>query len=431
LPAAAAAYEVIFVPGFLYKRFPMTGADLAAPRAALKKIGLSHSFVETVEDGVIEANAEIVMSAIRAGARSGRRMILVSVSKSGPEVALALTRLEPEETVSVAAWINVAGTLQGSPLADDESFQIENYTGKIDMADLQKRIDANTRIIYVTQYFGFPQPIEPIREICDERGIYLVEDCALSLLSTGNNNRKMGSTGDISIFNLYKTLPLPDGGAMIINNPALIHDPPVMFASPQARVTMEFIKLFQHFVFHKIPLANAFYAGIRNLKNKNNTRREVRDNIRHNFSDMLASYYYDENLSLRRMSFLSKYMLNRYDYNRVVHNRRRNFKKYLHDLRDTETMHFLYPDLPEGICPLYFPILVDNPGYICKQLYRYSIFTYHWWSGYHKDLPWSDFPEACYLKDHLLALPVHQQLQETKIDYIIQKLLKVMRESQY
>jgi len=304
-------------------------------------------------------------------------------------------------------------------------------SGKIDVADLQKRIDANTRIIYVTQYFGFPQPIEPIREICDERGIYLVEDCALSLLSTGNNNRKMGSTGDISIFNLYKTLPLPDGGAMIINNPALIHDPPVMFASPQARVTMEFIKLFQHFVFHKIPLANAFYAGIRNLKNKNNTRREVRDNIRHNFSDMLASYYYDENLSLRRMSFVSKYMLNRYDYNRVVHNRRRNFKKYLHDLRDTETMHFLYPDLPEGICPLYFPILVDNPGYICKQLYRYSIFTYHWWSGYHKDLPWSDFPEACYLKDHLLALPVHQQLQETKIDYIIQKLLKVMRESQY
>jgi hypothetical protein len=166
LPAAAAAYEVIFVPGFLYKRFPITGADLAAPREALKKIGLSHSFVETVEDGVIEVNAEIIMSAIRARARSGRRMILVSVSKSGPEVALALTRLVPEESAAVAAWVNVAGTVQGSPLADDESFQIENYTGKIDMAGVasmgtarSRRRFATFRIpdhVLVVNYIGVP-----------------------------------------------------------------------------------------------------------------------------------------------------------------------------------------------------------------------------------------------------------------------------------
>jgi hypothetical protein len=166
LPAAAAGYEVIFIPGFLYKRYPITGADLAAPRAALKKVGLSHSFVETVEDNVIEANAEIVMSAIRAKARSGRRMILVSVSKSGPEVALALTRLEPEETGAVAAWVNVAGTVQGSPLADDESFQIENYTGKINMAGVEsmgtvrsRRRFAAFRIpdhVLVVNYIGVP-----------------------------------------------------------------------------------------------------------------------------------------------------------------------------------------------------------------------------------------------------------------------------------
>jgi hypothetical protein len=166
LPAAAAAHDVIFVPGFLYKRFPITGADLAAPRAALKKIGLSHSFVETVEDGVIEANAEIIMSAIRARVRSGRRMILVSVSKSGPEVALALTRLVPEETAAVVAWVNVAGTVQGSPLADDESFQIENYTGKIDMAGVASMGTARSRRrftafripdhVLVVNYIGVP-----------------------------------------------------------------------------------------------------------------------------------------------------------------------------------------------------------------------------------------------------------------------------------
>lgn len=166
LPATAVDYEVIFVPGFLYKRYPITGADLAAPRASLKKIGLSHSFVETVEDGTIEANAEIVMAAIRAKVPSGRRMILVSVSKSGPEVALALTRLAPGETGKVAAWVNIAGTLQGSPLADDESFQLENYTGRIDMAGVESMSTARSRRrfaafripehVLVVNYLGVP-----------------------------------------------------------------------------------------------------------------------------------------------------------------------------------------------------------------------------------------------------------------------------------
>ena len=63
----------------------------------------------------MEANADLVTAAIRARAQSSRRLIVVSASKSGPEVALALTRLEPAETRHVAAWINTVGALQGSP----------------------------------------------------------------------------------------------------------------------------------------------------------------------------------------------------------------------------------------------------------------------------------------------------------------------------
>jgi dTDP-4-amino-4,6-dideoxygalactose transaminase len=111
--------------------------------------------------------------------------------------------------------------------------------------------------------------------------------------------------------------------------------------------------------------------------------------------------------------------------------RRKDFQKYLHDLQGVENIRFLYPDLPEGVCPLYFPILIDNPGYVCKSLYRNSVFTFHWWAGYHRYLPWSDFPDACYLKDHLLTLPVHHQMKDKHIDYIIQKLLTVMQESKH
>src|ERR1700754_893567 len=89
--AAAAEYDVLIVPTYLYKRPLVSGADLSAPRKGLQAAGFTCYFVETADDGPIESNAEIVMTAIRAHANSGRRLLIVSASKSGAEVALALT----------------------------------------------------------------------------------------------------------------------------------------------------------------------------------------------------------------------------------------------------------------------------------------------------------------------------------------------------
>jgi hypothetical protein len=47
LPDGAGNYEVLLVPSYLYKRLPITGTDLAVPRAALKRAGFTWHFVET------------------------------------------------------------------------------------------------------------------------------------------------------------------------------------------------------------------------------------------------------------------------------------------------------------------------------------------------------------------------------------------------
>ncbi|HZD42080.1 MAG TPA: hypothetical protein VE131_15260, partial [Terriglobales bacterium] len=83
LPAAARNYEALVVPSYLYKRALANGADLSAPRAALEKAGLPCYFVETSDDGPVEANARIIETAIQAHASSNRRLIIISASKSG------------------------------------------------------------------------------------------------------------------------------------------------------------------------------------------------------------------------------------------------------------------------------------------------------------------------------------------------------------
>ncbi|HVH92291.1 MAG TPA: hypothetical protein VM783_12995, partial [Candidatus Acidoferrum sp.] len=167
LPAVAIDYEVLVVPIYLYKRLIGSGADLAAPRAALEKVGLTCHFVETQDDGAVEANADLVADAIRARMQSGRRLIVISASKSSPEVALALTRLETTETRHIAAWINVAGVLQGTPLADEHLFQeLEFLVGEVDVAGEEslttqrgrRRFDSFhiPKHVLVVNYLGIP-----------------------------------------------------------------------------------------------------------------------------------------------------------------------------------------------------------------------------------------------------------------------------------
>ncbi len=167
LPAAADRYEALIVPSYLYNRVNFSGADLAAPRKALQKVGLTCHFVATSDDGPIESNAEIVMAAIRARAQSGRRLIIISASKSGPEVALALTKLGPAETHHVAAWINAVGALQGTPLIDDNVLpELEFFVGKVDQAGVESMSIARSRQrfesfrvpehVLVVNFFGIP-----------------------------------------------------------------------------------------------------------------------------------------------------------------------------------------------------------------------------------------------------------------------------------
>jgi len=45
-----------------------------------------------------------------------------------------------------------------------------------DMADLASKVDSKTKAIMTVNYFGFPQELEPVRDLCSKNGIFLIED---------------------------------------------------------------------------------------------------------------------------------------------------------------------------------------------------------------------------------------------------------------
>ena len=107
------------MPGWLYKADTTTGADFARFRALLSRHGASVSLVETGQNLAVEDNARLIEDRIRHAGRSGKAIVVVSGSKGGPEVALALSNLRQDpDARQVKAWLNIGGLMAGTPLAD-------------------------------------------------------------------------------------------------------------------------------------------------------------------------------------------------------------------------------------------------------------------------------------------------------------------------
>jgi hypothetical protein len=179
-----------------------------------------------------------VIAAIRARAQSGRRLIIVSASKSGPEVALALTRLGPAETHHVAAWINAVGALQGSPVADERlAPEMEFIVGKIDPEGRESITTARSRQrfasfripehVLVVNYFGIPvsgsisflarRGFFPLRKYGPNDGIVLLSDMifprGVTLAELGSDHFILNKDSDI------KTLALAISVIRWLENP--------------------------------------------------------------------------------------------------------------------------------------------------------------------------------------------------------------------
>lgn len=117
--SAKSDYLIVFAPGWFYRSQPENGADFAKPRAALAQAGADTTLLGIDENGAVEHNAGLIAEQLRRLGHHGRKIILVSASKAGPEVALALTEMQQtDEAHPIKAWVNIGGLLHGSALAD-------------------------------------------------------------------------------------------------------------------------------------------------------------------------------------------------------------------------------------------------------------------------------------------------------------------------
>ena len=241
----------------------------------------------------------------------------------------------------------------------------------------------NIGIFFHMGYFGFDTNInlnEIIKNFKNNLTI-VVEDITHTLFT----NRPNIEESDFYIGSLRKWLGLPTGGILCSSRNKLKHP---------SNENRNFFQIRKDALF----LKNLYMqSGKKNIKN---------DYLKL-FSE--AEEVLDNDIEPYKIDSLSLKILNELDYISLIAQRRSNFKVLLNLFRENEKIEPIFKDIPNNVCPLFFPIYIKkNRDEIKKYLVKNKIYCpVHW--------PLSDYisnnkkDNSFWIYNHILSIPCDQR----------------------
>jgi dTDP-4-amino-4,6-dideoxygalactose transaminase len=268
-------------------------------------------------------------------------------------------------------------------------------------------------LLYVIHYAGWPQPMPALVDLCRRRGMLLVEDCALSLLSE-TGGRPLGSFGDWSVFCLYKTLPLPNGALLVQNGPRLESLERLQLRDAgSASVLGRTAELVVQRIRSR---ANGIGAALQVMKRGMGRAAGALDVHRANVGD-IGFNLSEVDLAMSRMS---QRLLTKLDFADIRRRRVENYRRLAERL-DPDVIK-VFPTVPEGACPLFLPIVVSDKHAAAEALRARGVDAVEFWNDSCEPGGHEMGPDARFLRAHVLELPIHQDLTARHIDHVARQV---------
>jgi perosamine synthetase len=299
-----------------------------------------------------------------------------------------------------------------------------NENLEIDLKDLEQRINADTKAVFVIHYFGFPQKIDEIKKLCQKHRLLLIEDCAHALYSR-YQNEYLGNFGDVSIFSLQKTLPVCDGGALVVHQAKGIWKEQVSFPNwlttlrGATLLRLEHIKMFYPMVSRLFEIVlmpvKAIFRMLKRLG-----KRSFSVNVP-------SSGNFDLSQSSKSISSFSKKIADSIDDKKLVAKRRENYLYLSEQLKEQNAIKMLFSQLEEGVCPLFLPVVINNRFNVKEKLARNGIHTFIFGEILHRTLEKGFDPTAEKFALHILCLPIHQDLNKQHLDHVARHIKEAVK----
>jgi dTDP-4-amino-4,6-dideoxygalactose transaminase len=254
-------------------------------------------------------------------------------------------------------------------------------------------------------FFGFLPDMDFTARL-SAAGIPIIFDLTHSLLSSAALAAACSHAkqhGSLVVASLRKLLPLPDGG--IVWSPYgsdLRMDNPTLCAAYHAntRITAMRSKRFEL---------------------EQNQQRSADNVYRHQTQFLAAEEALDKQTDIYAISTVAHRLIKQLDIQNIVRQRRANYAALLRQLnlgQMTETPCYmpLFPNLPDGVCPLGFPLLATNMrnrDTLCRQLLQHNIISQILWPLTRESA--FSCPAARHLSMRMLVLPCDHRYSEDQM----------------
>ena len=268
----------------------------------------------------------------------------------------------------------------------------------VDVDDIRDRLTPETRAVYLIHYLGFPGPVQEVAELCQSRGLLLIEDCALALLSKAGGI-PLGSFGDAAIFCLYKTLPVPHGGALALRRIGLSALPKLKAPTFASTMAYAATALQRDLNFETGGAIHKIASQLRNLARSKSQSLGV--------AQVGTNHLNPADLDLA-MSGMCRWILAAQHFDEIVARRRSNYLYLLERLREFSPP--VFEELPPSVCPLFYPLRDRNKLTLMERLRQNGIETVNFWSEIPPGTPQGTYPDVDELRRTIIELPCHQDL---------------------
>lgn len=333
---------------------------------------------------------------------------------------LAALGIGAGDRVLVPAYLCAAAVTPVTALGATVDFHDVRDDCSVDVAALELQIQPRTRAVMCVHYFGFPQRLEALRELCDRYRLVLLEDCA-HVLPRAGGEPTLGQVGELAVFSWPKFLPVEDGATLVVNVPG----PPIavpwererplqtlQIAKDMCDRTMAWTKwTWGKTVYERLqrPKALLRRAGARPaaVGGAEDGRR------------------FDRSLLNLPMSRPSRWLLANADVDGIRRRRREHCEFLREQTQGLTGARALFPRLEEGVCPWAYPMLFEGRPKAHLELRRLGIPAVAWDGVRPPGISREEFPRSDFLYDNLVMLPVHQSLGQSDLERIVEGIRRV------
>jgi len=270
----------------------------------------------------------------------------------------------------------------------------------VNTVDLDECFCPDLSAVLITHYFGLPQQhILQIKDWVKAQNLFLIEDCAHSLGGV-SRGRELGMFGDASVFSFRKFIPIPHGGGLVINNQSL-HD--IVFSEPSPEALAFDSRVYSSqasgLFISGTPIENIYSHFGYNMLNHHGPR--------------LAPFGgYSLGLPCSEVT-----QLKAFPWNNEFDKRQTRLERLIDIFSLNQIPGFIPLITDRTVLALNFPILVpETSSVIIGKIHSHGFTDCQpFWSFFHSYINWSYFPDATYLKQHIITIPLNHDIDFTSL----------------